>query len=401
MVGAWAAIVAVGIVWGASARGSSAGLGAAPFAGGWDVRLPPGLALAAAVAAIVVLAGPTVAARTRWRALVAMSGASAVAWAVALAVAEGWDRLTEPLTTRYEYEPFAATIRSAPDFVRNFVASVPDMPTHPKAHPPLATLVPWSLDRLGLAGAGWFAALAIAGWGVAVAAALVAARAVTGEAAARRAAPALVLLPAATWAATSADALFAGVLGAGVALAVARAGDRRWATSGGAVLGAGLLLSYGAVLALAVPAAVAWYRRRPGDLAATFAGVAGVLLVASLAGYWWPAGLAATRAAYWAGLAGRRPIAYLTLAGNPAALAIAIGPAVAVGLRHNRGVLPLAGLIAVAVADLSLLSAGEVERIWLPFMPWLALAAPGDRRRWLAAQAAVGLVLQSTLRSSW
>jgi hypothetical protein len=53
------------------------------------------------------------------------------------------------------------------------------------------------------------------------------------------------------------------------------------------------------------------------------------------------------------------------------------------------------------VADLSQLARGEVERIWLPFVPWLALAAPGDRRGWLAVQVAVALALQSLLVSPW
>lgn len=398
---AWAGVVAAGRVWGAAAAGSDVGLGAAPLVGRWDLRLQPGLLVAAAIAAAVVAAGPVLAARAPWRAVPLATAAAAITWAVALAAADGWHRLTAPLTSRYEYEPHAATIGSAATFVRGFVDAVPDLPTHVKAHPPFATLVPWGLDRIGLSGAGWFAALAIAGWGVAVAAALVATRAVAGEAAARRAAPALALLPAVMWAATSADALFAGVLAAGAALSVARPGDRRWAVAGGAVLGYGLLLTYGGVLVLLVPAAVAWHRRRFDDLAATAAGALGVLLLAAVAGFWWPAGLDAAHTAYWDGVAGRRPLAYLAVAGNPAALALAVGPAVAVGLGRHRHVLVLAALAAVVVADASLLSAGEVERIWLPFVPWLALSAPGLDRRWLAAQAGVGLALAALLRSPW
>ncbi|MGH9114184.1 MAG: hypothetical protein ACRDZN_18060, partial [Acidimicrobiales bacterium] len=149
-------------------------------------------------------------------------------------------------------------------------------------------------------------------------------------------------------------------------------------------------------------------------------GALAVLGVAAAAGFWWPEGLAATQSAYWSGLGGIRPALYLTFAGNPAALALATGPAVAAGLalalsRSNRlllrpvpggeraraALLPAAALAAVALADLSQLSRGEVERIWLPFVPWLALAAPGDRRGWLAAQVAVALVVQSVLISPW
>jgi hypothetical protein len=89
-------------------------------------------------------------------------------------------------------------------------------------------------------------------------------------------------------------------------------------------------------------------------------------------------------------------------------LALAVGPAVVVGLvlairrwRDAASLLPLVGLAIVVAVDASLLSKGEVERIWLPFVPWLALAAPGHRRSWLALQAVVAVVLQAWLRSKW
>ena len=138
-----------------------------------------------------------------------------------------------------------------------------------------------------------------------------------------------------------------------------------------------------------------------------------VLAAAAAAGFSWFDGLAATRAAYWSGVGAERPGRYLTLVGNPGALALATGPAVAAGLapapvggpRRARAwrpaLLPAAAAAAVLVADVSQLSRGEVERIWLPFVPWLALAAPGSRRGWLAAQVAVALALQACLASPW
>lgn len=41
------------------------------------------------------------------------------------------------------------------------------------------------------------------------------------------------------------------------------------------------------------------------------------------------------------------------------------------------------------------------ERIWLPFVPWVALVAPGDRRGWLLVQVVIGVVIQTVLRSPW
>ena len=80
-----------------------------------------------------------------------------------------------------------------------------------------------------------------------------------------------------------------------------------------------------------------------------------------------------------------------------------LGPAVIAGLtvrptgRWRLLVVP--ALAAVAVADLSGLSKGEVERIWLPFMPWITLAVVACCRgasgrgpgRWLAAQAGLAI----------
>ena len=64
---------------------------------------------------------------------------------------------------------------------------------------------------------------------------------------------------------------------------------------------------------------------------------------------------------------------------NAAAAVIAAGPAVVAGLAGLRGRLlwlPLAAIAGMAVSDASGLVLGETERIWLPF---LRLAAAGDR----------------------
>lgn len=413
-------MVVVALVWGALAvADAGVSLRAAPFAGRWGwhggVRLVPAALMGAAVAAL----GPGIAARASARALPWLTGTAATAWTAALAAGDGWDPLTRPLTTRHEYEPFAAGISSdLGGFVSGFTDGIAGYPIHVQGHPPGPVVLAWALDRAGLGGAGWLAALALAGWGVAAGAALVAARAVAGDAAARRAAPALAVLPAAVWAGTSLDALFAGVAAVGCALAVTAAvrSSSRLAAGAGAVFGIALLCTYGASVVLVIPvvATIVLTRGHPGGagacLAAGALGVAAVLGAATVSGFWWLDGLDATRDAYWSGIGGRRPGWYLTLVGNPGALALATGPAVAVGLASALArartawrpvLLPGAALAAVLVADLSQMSRGEVERIWLPFVPWLALAAPGDSRPWVAAQVAVALVIQSVLVSPW
>jgi hypothetical protein len=170
-----------------------------------------------------------------------------------------------------------------------------------------------------------------------------------------------------------------------------------------------MLLTYGGAAMVAFPVLVHLRRRRPVAAALVLVGVVVVLVGTAVGtGFWWPDGLEATRDAYHEGVAGDRPSPYFALAGNPGALAFAVGPAVVVGLvlairrwREAASLLPLVGLGVVAAVDASLLSKGEVERIWLPFVPWLALAAPGHRRAWLAVQAILALVLQAWLRSKW
>jgi hypothetical protein len=117
-----------------------------------------------------------------------------------------------------------------------------------------------------------------------------------------------------------------------------------------------------------------------------------------------------------------RPFSYFWL-GNLGAFAIVLGPTTAAGLARLRDrrlwLLVGAAALAVAVADASGLSKGEVERIWLPFAPWILLAgaavvgpsmtspdrdgAPyGSRMRaWLALTMASGLAIQLLLRTTW
>lgn len=408
-VSIWAIVVIVALVWGRSAVPPEARVGAAPLVGTWQwhpgVRLIPAVVLGAGL----VLGLPLAARRLRWPLLLGVVAVAAPVWALALAAGDGWDQLTVPLTTRYEYEPFAATIQDGPEFLRTYTERIEGFPVHVRGHPPVTTLVPWTLDRLGLPGPGWLAALCIAAWGAAVTAPLAAARMIAGETWARQAAPAMTVLPAAVWVATSVDALVAGVAAVAVAVLVVAFARRQLALAavGGVAMAGGLLLSYG-VAPLGLPVAMTAVVRRTWAGAAVAAGVgAATLVVVAAVGFNWFTGLAATRAEYLDGISMRRPAPYFALAGNPAALALATGPAVAAGLalarRRSIWLLPLGAVAAVAVADISLLSKGEVERIWLPFVPWLALAtgALGPSRRWVAAQVGLALVLQAWLVTPW
>ena len=406
-VTAWVAVALVGIVAGGwlTARNPRFHTDASPFHGRWDVVVSPAVLLPLGVAVAVVAAGPMLAGVLRWRALVVATSVAAFGWAVALS-AVGSPGFSKPMTWRGEYLAGVPLVDG--DFLRTFTDALPAYPTHVKGHPPGMVLVLWAVDAVGFGGAWWGAVLVVATGASAAAAVLLAVREVGGEASARRVAPYLALAPGAVWMATSGDAFFTGVGAWAVAVTVVATGRRRraWAVAAGVLWFATLLLSYGLVLLAGPAIVVAWQRRRADVLVVTGAVAVGLLVALGvLSGFWWPAGLAATRRAYLAGWApGRAGWVFVWL--NVCAFAFAVGPAVAPALRRLRwsgAAWLVAGAVAgVALADASLLSKAEVERIWLPWVPWVVVATVSLRgRRWLAAQAATGLALQLALRSTW
>jgi hypothetical protein len=227
----------------------------------------------------------------------------------------------------------------------------------------------------------------------------------------------------------SADGLFAGVTAVGVALlahGLVR-GVAVGALAGGVLLAAGCYLSYGLVLMAPIVVAVlilAGRRRRTAWWA--LAGAAAVFAAFTAAGFDWLTGYHLVIERYYQGLASRRPYGYWVWA-DLAVLTVSAGPAAAVVLRratlagwrattagrralgephrHAAWLLPVAAAAAIAAADLSGYSKAEVERIWLPFAGWLvagaALIPPPDRRTWLAVQAAVALLVNHLLLTTW
>jgi hypothetical protein len=230
--------------------------------------------------------------------------------------------------------------------------------------------------------------------------------------------------------AVSADAVFAATAAwAAAALAAATAARTSRARTGFAVLG-GLLFgwcvmeSYGLTLLGLLAVAVLLAGPGSGRVRVAVTAVGGVsalvvvLAFAALGFAWWEA-YPALHDRYWAGIASTRPAWYWVF-GNLGAFLLVAGPALpaALGagvdrlraLAARRRPDPVAALVAaglgmVAVADLSLMSKAEVERIWLPFLPWMLLAVvwlPERWRRWaLLAQAVAAVVLQHLVRTIW
>ncbi|MGP4115533.1 hypothetical protein ACTWP5_32140, partial [Streptomyces sp. 4N509B] len=170
-------------------------------------------------AALVVLHGPAVARRLSWRWLPLAATGASLAWLLALALVDGWERgVATRLAEHNEYLAVVDDIDAGNlgHFLRTFTdhiayGSEDRWPAHVAGHPPGATLTFVALDRIGLEGGAWAGLFCVLASATITAAILITLRALTTEDTARRAAPFLVLAPAAVWLATSADGYFAAV----------------------------------------------------------------------------------------------------------------------------------------------------------------------------------------------
>ena len=396
-----------------------------PLSATWDPHVGVGTVPAVVIAVLAWRYAVESASSLPWRRLLIASYLGGLAWLLALAYVDGSEGISRVLGDRLEYLQTARATNDVPAMLHGFVERIPvtaddNWVTHVAGHPPGALLFFVMLDRLGLGGdypAGLVVTLIAATTSVAV---LVALRALGAEPVARRAAPFLVLGPAAVWTAVSADAVFTAVAAWGLAaLAIgARRDSSRdalaWTALAGLLLGGCCLLSYGlpllGLLALAVLAAARSWRPLP---VAALVATAVVLAFAASGFRLWEA-YPVLHDRYWYGIAHERPAAYW-LWGNLAALCFSAGPVLGAGLAGlvsrrrdaDRTVLLLVGAAAASVvlADLSLMSKAEVERIWLPFVPWLLLSVAVLPERWrrlgLAVQLGTALAVQHLLFTTW
>lgn len=404
-----------------------------PLHGFWEPKLVgPGTAPALLVGLVGLAWFPRYAAVASWGRLLLASYAVALAWMLSLAFVDGSEGISRVLDHSTEYLPSAREVDDVPEMLRTYVDRIPyshpdNWPTQAAGHPPLALLFFVGLVRIGLGGSFAAGMVVTVIGATTVLSVLALLRTLDAEVLARRAAPFLVLSPAAVFMAVSADAIFTAVTAAGLAL-LARAAVGRgrgwigWSVAAGFVLGCSVLLSYGmglmGLVALAVLVAARSWRPLP---VAVVAALVPVLAMAAAGFAWWEAYPVLTER-YWDGIAGDRP-AWYWMWGNLAALAVSAGPLVGAALAHAGArarllranalgpgsrvvaVLVLGAVLAIVVADVSRMSKSEVERIWLPFMPWLTIAAallPDAWRRWgLALQAGWALVVQHLLYTSW
>ncbi len=391
-----------------------------PLHGLWRPNLfGPGTVPAVLLALLGWRYAADLSARLTWRRLLVASYAGSLAWLLSLALVDGSRGLSRSLGNPYEYLRTAREVGSVHTLLETYVDRIPyaaddNWPTHVAGHPPGTLLFFVGLVKVGLGGdlaAGVVVTVLAATTAVAV---LVTLRALDAEEVARRAAPFLVLTPGAVFMAVSADALIAAVMAWGLACLALATRRLWWAVPAGLLLGYGVLTSYGmplmGLVALAVLVAARSWRPLPVAVGAALA----VVLGFAAAGFaWWDA-YPVLRDRYHDGIAQDRPQSYWWY-GDLACLVVSAGPLLLPGLavaatrvaRTARvpQLLVGAAVVVVAIADASGMSKAEVERIWLPFIPWLTVSfalLPERWRRWgLAAQVVAALLVQHLFYTAW
>ncbi|MEV8512517.1 hypothetical protein [Dactylosporangium sp. NPDC051484] len=214
---------------------------------------------------------------------------------------------------------------------------------------------------------------------------LAAVRDSVGEEAARRYLPLLVLAPYAIWTVVSLDGLVA-VLGAAAIVSGLRASRRRvrgWAATGWAVL-AGLLIGVASLFSYSAPwlglsLVCVYFARRRASLN-VLSGVGALLPVlgAQLLGFGWADGLVAAETDYASRVAPYRSALWWS-AISMVVLLLAAGPPLVASARKIRRTAMWPFLVGAGAAVVFSIAAGlargGVEHAWLPFFPWLTVAA--------------------------
>jgi hypothetical protein len=418
------------------AHGRRMVLPAPPLVAHWHPHLGWGTPLAI-LCVLLGLRLQGAASALRWRRLLLAGWMLNLAWMCSLTLDDGLRRgwvgvLQNPNEYLHDLPRITDPARFVATFTR-FIAFGPEVDgthvwtTHVAGHPPLATLLFWAIDRIGLGGGFWAGALCILVGSAASVALPVTVRELGAEAAARRSVAFAALFPGAVWMAVSADGLFAGVATSGLALAVVGARRHRLAVAlvGGLLLGVAVFLSYGLVLfGLVVLAAGAILVHERGwrcmlqAAVVTTGGTLVIPVVHLLLGFNWLTGLVELRVRYNQGIASQRPYAYFVWA-NFAAWLVSCSPLLTVGVRRavaewrrerwspnlTVALLGLSGLMAALVADLSGLSKAETERIWLAFgaVAWTTLSlVPVRGARWLLiAVAGWAIAVNHLLYTGW
>ena len=419
----WAGLVALGLGLTVLAVrvGARVGVASPPFTGRYRLKLDLGSLLAPVIAIGALLAiNRGIGQRLPWRAVLLAGFLLAFSWAIALALVDGGNGLAQPLDLPRSYLHDVPMVGNDPiGFLRRYVSAAPTLSIDSRQHPPGAVLLLWALGRLGLHSPEVLGVLITAVGALSVPLVAVAVRSLCHEPAARALVPVLALAPYAVWLAVSLDAVTLTICAAAVACGVLGSEPRRspwWAAAAGLLIGVGALFSYSVAWLGTSILVVYFVRRRP--LLNVVSGAASLVPVglARMAGFVGPDGLTAAQADFSLRVGPHRSWALWAML-DVLLVLIAAGPTIVPAARKIRltpGWPFLVGAaLAVLFAIVSGLSRGEVERSFLPFFPWLLVAAvapePGPAPRGavaspvllIAVGAATAVILQAVLRTAW
>jgi hypothetical protein len=404
--------------------GAQLGTASAPFLGRYRLEIGPASLIAPAVAVVVL----TSAARgwldrVRWPLALAYSYLAALAWALGLALVDGTAGLTTALSSPDEYPADLAAVGDDPvHFVRQFTEHAGQLSIAARGHPPGPVLLLWALHRAGVRGDLTLGLLITALGALAVPLILAAVRGTCGDTAGRRYLPVLALAPYAVWTAVSLDAVVATLGAAMIATGVrASAGDRTgwraaaWAGAAGLLAGFSALFSY-AIGWLGLALVLLYFaRRRPFlTLASGVAALVPVLVAAYPLGFSWARGLAMAHADWTSRVVPYRSALWWSGI-SLVALLLATGPPLVASLRKVRNTPAWPFLVgsglAVLFSVLAGLARGGVEHAWLPFFPWLTVAAVAPERQagppvpppilLAGLGAVVAIVVEAALATPW
>lgn len=421
----WCALAAVGLAITALAvhTGAKLGTASAPFLGSYRIQLTPLSLLAPAVAGLVIAAWAAgLLDRLRWPVMVTLSYVAALAWAFALALADGAGGLTRSLRSSMNYAPDIASLNNHPrHYVASYTANIGLHTFAARGHPPGSVLLLWAIERAGVTNLVTLGVLITMLGVVAVPLVLYAVRDVCGEATARRYAPILVLAPYAIWVAVSMDGVVAALGALAVAAGVYASGHQRrgrtaaiWSVLCGVLIGLAAMFAYSVVwLGLSV-VLLYFARRRPFLNIGTGLGVLIPVTVANLFGFSWLAGLVAAGYDFETRIEPHRSALWWSLL-SLVALILACGPALFASLRKIRNTPAWPFLLGSGIAVLFTLvtaqARGGAEAAWLPFFPWLTVAAVAPGRPggaappvpWplVAGGVLTALVIEAVLATPW
>jgi len=421
----WLSLTATGLAltWVAVRAGVALGTRSAPFLGSYRWAFGFGSALAPAVAAGVLVAA--VRGRfdlMRWRLLLVLGWAGTFAWSLSLALVDGAAGLTRSLQSPDNY---LTDVPGVGDdvlaYLRSYTDRAEELSVAARGHPPGPVLLLWALQRIGFTDRLTLGVVITALGALITPLALAAMRGVCGERAARSFAPVLMLAPYAVWISVSVNVIVA-VLGAAMVLLGVCASDRArtglraagWALACGVTLGVAALFSYAAPWLGLSAVCLYFARRRPFLNLATGLGALLPVFVAEAAGFSWIDGLLMARDDYATRVEPHRPaLAWSVI--SIVVLLLAAGPPLvrsARRLRNTPGWPFLVGAGAAVTFSIAAgLARGGAEAAWLPFFPWLTVAAvapavqgdeaPPTPALLVALGAVTAIVVEAVLATPW